>query len=137
MDQPNEEQARSLNERAWRLRMQGALRDARELYLRSLGQWRALESKRGLAETLAKLGEIEMDLQHGEEARAYLQESADLWQSMGDWMNCAECLWRLGRMARADGRFADAERLQDQRWRYLELGRLQWEESYRRGDRRG
>ncbi|MBI4312317.1 MAG: tetratricopeptide repeat protein [Chloroflexi bacterium] len=134
MEAPDEQQARSLSERAFRFRMMGALREARELYLRSLEQWRALGNQRGAAEALQKLGEIEMDFQRAEEAEAYLRESAALWERLGEWESCADCLRKLGRMARGQGRHAAAEAIQRERWRAMELSRLQWEDSARRGE---
>lgn len=133
MEELGAEEARSLGERAFRLRMRGSLREARGLYLRSLEIWRGLGEQRGAAETLQRLGEIAMDLQWGEEAESSLRESAALWQALGEWNNCSECLWKLGRMARGQGRYADAEELQQRRGRYREWSRQQWEESMRRG----
>ncbi|MBI2171836.1 MAG: tetratricopeptide repeat protein [Chloroflexi bacterium] len=132
MEEMGAEQAKSLGERAFRLRMMGSLREARGLYLRSLEIWRGLGEQRAIAESLQKLGEIAMDLQWGEEAESSLRESAALWQALGEWNNCSECLWKLGRMARGQGRYADAEDLQQRRGRYREWSRQQWEESMRR-----
>lgn len=134
-EERDEQYPRSLNDRAWDFRMKGSLREARTLYLRSLAQWRELQDHRGIAETLARLGEIEMDFQNAKEAEEYLRESASLWEALKEWANYADCLWKLGRMARGQGRYTEAEALQERRWRALELGRLQWEESLRRRER--
>ncbi len=119
--------------------MKGALREARQLYEQSLLHWRALGDKQGIAETLQKLGEIAMDFQHGDEAEAYLRESAELWQSIGEWVSYADCMRKLGRMARSQGRYGDAEAWREQRWRFygMEMARQEWEESRQRREGEG
>lgn len=137
MERPDEEEAKSLSERAWRVRLTGSLRDARSIYLRALEQWTALGNQTAIAETLTKLGEIAMDLQEREEAETYLQQGAELWQRLGDWEGYTGCLRKLGRIARGEGRYADTEAWRNYRGRLYEWGREDWEDSLRRRRERG
>ncbi|MBI4340472.1 MAG: tetratricopeptide repeat protein [Chloroflexi bacterium] len=137
MEEPSEEQARLLGERAWKIRLMGSLPEARVLYHRALEQWKALGNQTAMAETLAKLGDIAMDLQEREEAEACLQQSAALWQKLGDWAGYSDSLRKLNRMARSQGRYGNSEEWRQHRWRLHELGFREWDEALRRQEDRG
>jgi tetratricopeptide (TPR) repeat protein len=89
----------------------GDCREAWALYEESLGIFRKLSDRPGIAESLGHLGKVAVSQGDYETARAYYKESLAIFREMEDRRGIARCLQGLARLAVVRGQAARAARL--------------------------
>jgi DNA-binding NarL/FixJ family response regulator len=100
--------AKALNAVGWLVKAQGEYKRARALHEESLGLYRRLGDREGIATSFNNLGTVALSLGEHERATAELEESLALFRELGDERGMAPVLNHLGALASARGDTARA-----------------------------
>lgn len=103
---------------------------AKTYLMESLRLRRQLGDRRGIAESLHRLGAMALFLGHDDEGGPLLEESLTCWQALDDKLGTAGTLARLAELQRKRGDYAAARAQQETSLQLIQEAGAQWERGY-------